>query len=618
MKPRLGWRDRKKSQSSQGTNASISLFGSVFTLLVSAGCLFSPSTQAAERLTLRAGLFQQTVDVKSLESLAKTGQMPPELKSYEFLLTPNVRQVLSQNFHVDRILVEPFLADLFSSPDGDKLLEQLSEALPNTDAQQIKDTLNKALHHGDSLSFLSFVRAYDRDNLTIDLAQVGKIAMQLNASAWQNQAIGSRLERDLFVETNEEIPRDVDATTVGDETVSMVSLMFKDKQRQRNIPVDIYYSKNARGPLIVISHGFAADRRFLRYLARHLASRGFTVAALDHPGSNITALVQAAVGMRVSQLLPASEFIDRPQDVSFVLDKLAILNQRKGLLQGKLNTERVSIVGHSFGSYTALALAGAQLNPKALRRFCQAMTPLERSPADWLQCAGAELPYGKRQFKDDRVVQVIAFNPIIGNLFGDDLSGVNVPTLIVSSSEDGITPTVSHQLQPFKQLSGEKYLLVAIGATHMSVTDVGNLNSPVGQSTLVKEVMGKDAEPMREMAKGISLAFVEQLTPQAATYKPFLSSTYVQSLSSDKIVFRLTNDLPPTVDAWLNVLDLGNRRTNADESEDKPSLLKALQGYFVNARQMLSPPGYCTGQLDHLFTGLLNNYGYNSYWDNLA
>ncbi|NJO93526.1 MAG: alpha/beta fold hydrolase, partial [Hydrococcus sp. RM1_1_31] len=181
---------------------------------------------------------------------------------------------------------------------------------------------------------------------------------------------------------------------------------------------------------MVISHGFAADRKFLKYLARHLASHGFTVVALDHPGSNIAALFQTAVSMKLSKLLPASEFIDRPQDVTFLLDKLEKLNRRKGILQGKINTKQVTVIGHSYGSYTALALAGAELNPRALREFCQALTPLERSPADWLQCAAAELPYGKRQFRDPRVVRVIALNPIIGNLFGNDLSGVRVPTLI--------------------------------------------------------------------------------------------------------------------------------------------------------------------------------------------
>ncbi|WP_083602360.1 alpha/beta hydrolase [Hydrococcus rivularis] len=631
MKSWLGWRNDNESEFPEGAiagdrtepqklfHSSIPLFGSIAALLFSLGYWIAPSAWAAERLSVRAGLFEHSVEVKSLEHLAKTGEVPSSLKSYKFLLTPTIKQAFTKSLYVDSALVEPLLADLFSSPDGEKLLDQLSKALPGTDAQRIKDTFSLALHGRDALNFLSFVRAYPDATLTVDLAEVAKIAVQLNASAWQNQMMSPRLERDLRVEANENVPLGIDPTVSGNEAVSMVTLRLKDGTRQRNIPVDIYYSSNTRGPLVVISHGFAADRKFLRYLARHLASYGMTVAALDHPGSNIAVLVKKALGMRVSQLLPASEFIDRPQDISFLLDKLEILNRRKGVLKGKLNVRQVTVIGHSYGGYTALAVAGAELNPKALRGFCQAVSILQRSPADWLQCAASELPYGRRQFRDPRVAQVIAFNPIIGNLFGNDLSGVKVPTLIVSSSADGITPTISHQLQPFKQLSGEKYLLVAIGATHMSLTDISNLNSTVGQSTLVQEVMGKDAESMRQMAKAIALAFVEQLTPAAPTYRPFLSPAYVQSLSDEKITFRLARELPPTVDAWLSVLNLGNRYADSDESEGKPSILKAIRGYFINATEMISPPAYCSGQLDRLFTGLLNTYDSDRYyWDSLA
>jgi predicted dienelactone hydrolase len=622
MKFRLGWRDRFGKSQQQNRNVFRSsqnyfpLLGSACTLFISLGCWFAPSTLAAERLTFRAGFFEKSIEISSLEDLVRTGEVPPDLKPYEFLLTPQIKQSLGKRLHVDSFLVEPFLADLFSSPDGKKLLEQLSKALPGSSPQRIKQTFKSALHQKDVLNVLSFLRAYPDANLRIDLAEVTKIAVQLNASAWQNQLISSRLEGDLRVETDKKFPLNFDPASRGNEAVSIVTFRLRDRARDRIIPVDVYSSDRTRGPLVVLSHGFAADRRFLNYLAYHLASHGLTVVALDHPGSNITALVQTAVGMNFKQLLPASEFIDRPQDISFLLDRLEVFNRRRGLLQGKFNTQQVTVIGHSFGSYTALALAGAELNPKALRDFCQAGTPLERSPADWLQCAGAELPYGKRQFKDPRVAQVIAFNPIIGNLFGNNLSGVKIPTLIVSSSDDGITPTISHQLQPFKQLSGEKYLLVAIGATHMSVTDISNLNSTVGQSTLVREVMADEAQPMRELANGISLAFIEQLTSKAKLYQPFLSSAYAQSFSNNTIAFRLVKELPLSLDTWLNVLNFGDRQFGLDEAEDKPSILKAIEEYFINAKQILSPPVSCTAQLDRVFTGLLNNY--DRSWDELS
>ncbi|WP_368665980.1 alpha/beta hydrolase family protein [Aphanothece sacrum] len=300
--------------------------------------------------------------------------------------------------------------------------------------------------------------------------------------------------------------------------------------------------------------------------------------------------------------------MNRPQDISFILTQLGLLNQEDSPLNGKFNTEKVSIIGHSFGGYTALALAGATLDLKNLRRFCDENLPLGRSPADWLQCAAAELPYSERKFKDQRIKQVIAINPIIGQLFGNNLSQVKIPTLILSSSDDGITPIISHQLQPFKQLSGDKYLIVALGATHMSVTDISNSDSAMGQNTLVREIMGVQAEPVRHLMKGVSLGFIQQLTSNASQYQPFLNSTYVESLSENKIKFRLTTQLPVSLDVWLNVLSLGTPQITARPQPLEGFSLSRIKQYFIEAKYLLIKPQYSTHKLDALFTGLLDSY----------
>jgi hypothetical protein len=284
MKFRLGWHSNyqssqdalapRQTNTQKSSNSLTALAGGVCTLLVSLSCLFSGSASAAERVTLRVGLLERSVEIEELETFAQTGDVPPQLKPLEFLLTPDVKQVFRRRLHVDSFLVEPFLADLFNSDDGEKLLEQLSQALPGSDANQIEETFGLALHQPNALSFLSFVRAYPHENLVIDLAEVGKIAIQLNASAWQNQLISSRLEKDLQTNPNENLPLNFNPAAPGDEIVSTVTLKLRDPRRERTVPVDIYFSANTRGPLVVISHGFAADRKFLKYLARHLASHG--------------------------------------------------------------------------------------------------------------------------------------------------------------------------------------------------------------------------------------------------------------------------------------------------------------------------------------------------------
>ena len=134
----------------------------------------------------------------------------------------------------------------------------------------------------------------------------------------------------------------------------------------------------------MLSHGFGADRYFLKYMAEHLASHGLTVVSIEHPGSNVQALMEMPLDPNIaespSRLLPASEFLDRPRDVSFVLDRLAELNQSKTDYSGAFNTGDVTIIGHSLGGYTGLALAGAKLDLRSLKSFCQNIQPLGVSP----------------------------------------------------------------------------------------------------------------------------------------------------------------------------------------------------------------------------------------------
>ncbi|NJL85142.1 MAG: alpha/beta fold hydrolase [Leptolyngbyaceae cyanobacterium SM1_1_3] len=310
------------------------------------------------------------------------------------------------------------------------------------------------------------------------------------------------------------------------------------------MPVDIYWSEQNNGPLVVLSHGFGADRRFLAYVAKHLASYGLTVVAIEHPGSNVSALSATELDPRASRepsrILPATEFIDRPKDVSFVLDQLARLNQYSFALRGKLNTRQVTLIGHSLGGYTGLALAGARLDIQALKRSCSNLIPVGLSPADWLQCAAVDLPRQTYDLSDERIQQVVAMNPITGDLFGSQgLSQVTVPTLILTSTNDGVTPTIKQQLRPFSQLAGSKYLVAVIGGTHLSVGDPDNINPALQQIPFMPELQGEETQHVRQFLQGLLLSFVKQETPEAALYSPFLSAAYAQSESTPDYRFAL-------------------------------------------------------------------------------
>ncbi|MBW4577345.1 MAG: alpha/beta hydrolase [Aphanothece sp. CMT-3BRIN-NPC111] len=508
---------------------------------------------AAERLTLRLGPFEQSVDIEDLEEFAKTGKLSTSLKPYAPLLTPQVQEMLSRRLQIDPNLADKFIDDLLRSPNGEQLIKQIRVAVPNSSVEQVRVGLALAMRQANGMSAISFLRAYPDENITVDASSAIAIALQINAPYLQSQAVTSLLERELSA-PNSSFKPSFDPAAAGSKMVHKQTLALQDQRRNRTIPADIYWNDTTTGPLVVISHGFGANREFLGYLARHLASHGLTVAAIDHADSNIRGLSVASIGSNPSNLLPASEFVERPKDISFLLDQLTQLNQQPGPLQGRLNTQQVTAIGHSLGGYTVLALAGAELNLDELRQFCKERSVLSKAGGDWLQCAASELSERRVTLRDQRVVQAIALNPVSGNIFGKNgLAKVTIPTLIWTSTADALTPALTHQLRPFAKLSGSKYLVTAIGGTHLSVGDPGNLNPELAKNTLVPEITGEKAYPVRQLVRGVSLAFIKQLTPEAKTYEPFLTSAYAQSLSAPGLNLRLNTQLPPSISAFVEL-----------------------------------------------------------------
>jgi predicted dienelactone hydrolase len=544
---------------------------------------------AAENIVFKVGPLQQSLTINDLEEFAKTGKVPSNLELLSPLFNSNFRYLLNNNMAIDKDLAEQFVNELFDSSQGKNLLDQLTIAIPGSTIDLIKSALILGIRQTNNLNLMTLLKTYPQDTMTIDLTSALGILLQFNASNIQSKILVPKLVEQLEVELPSDYNISFDPTLIGLETVKRRTLILRDSQRERLVLSDIYYanSNDLDKPLILMSHGFAADRKFLEYLASHLASYGFVVAAIEHPGSNIYSFSEA--GFNLENLLPKSEFIDRPKDVTFVLNELEKLNKTENYLGVKFNTKKVTILGHSFGGYTAFAVAGGELNPKEMRNFCQKTLPFGLSPADWLQCSAAELPDSKIKLKDDRIKQLIAFNPITGNLFGKSLSNIKIPSLIFASSQDAITPNLDNQFKPFQELGGEKYLAIAFGATHMSITDRRNEKSLLAESTIVKEIIGEEAEPVRNFAKGITLAFIQQLTPEADKYKQFLNASYVQYLSTDNIKLRWTNTIPNSLQMWLNSLGLFKQKITTKPEIKLVKISKKHQQCTTNLAQIFNP-----------------------------
>lgn len=509
------------------------------------------SAQAADTVVIRYGPLEESVSLKDLKKSTETGELPASLGTYTKRMTEEQRRFLVEGLKIQIPINVITLDRLISTQIGTTILSDVSTAITRPDQaglQAMRGGLILGANSPQGLSILSFIEAYPSKRLVINLPQAITVARSLNGAF-------IRTQRFMFGLSPQVDPKDIkvasslDPTQAGSEQVQTLKLSLNDEKRQRQIPLDVYFSSSAstNKPVIVFSHGRGSVKTDLRYLAEHLASHGYIVAALEHPGSNKTSF--KAVNQNKKQLVTPQEFLDRPRDVSFILDELEKLNQTgNSPLQGKLATNNVMIIGHSFGGGTALALAGGELQIENLKQRCQ-QNLSTANLGERVQCAGQVLPEKTYQLRDARIKQAIALNPTTSLMFGETgLTKVQIPTLILSSSADKITPALTEQVMGFAKIPSPKWLVGVVGASHLSVIDPSVILDQKEQSNaaiLNQEVTGEKAEDARKFLKGVTLAMAAQLTPEASQYAPFLTSDYAQISSTRLFPLRIVRELSP-------------------------------------------------------------------------
>lgn len=507
--------------------------------------------KAAETVVVRFGLFAESIPVTDLKKAAETGEFPRSLDLFTGRLSEQQRRTVIRALRIRVPLNVVTLSRLLNTQIGTTILNDLSTAVAREDqagATALRGSLVLGANAPQGLSILSFIAAYPSKTLEINLPQAFQVAGSLNNAFWRTQQFLLAINPQLDArKPNISLP--FDPSEPGNAQVQVLNLSLNDQKRDRQIPVDIYWSTAAtqEKPVIVYTHGMGSVRTDLRYLAEHLASHGYIFVALEHPGSNQTHTDLAIKGK--TRFLQPQEFLDRPRDVSFVLDELEKLNQTKGNpLQGKLATNNTMLIGYSFGGGSALTVAGGELQITGIRERCQNKLAIS-SFGETLQCVAQELPEKSYQLQDNRVKQVMALNPTASIMFGETgLTQVKIPTLIVASSADKTTPALTEQIVPFSKISSPKWLVGIIGGTHLSVKDPSaTLDQAKKPNTPLTggEIVGEQAADVRKLMKAIALAMAAQLTPEASKYAIFLTPEYAQLASTNTFPFRIVTQIPP-------------------------------------------------------------------------
>jgi predicted dienelactone hydrolase len=264
-------------------------------------------------------------------------------------------------------------------------------------------------------------------------------------------------------------------------------------------------------PLVIYSHGSDGFRWVATNYTEFLASRGFVVAAPDHPGN--TAL-DVFTGTSADRPTTTNR---RPQDVAATIDALlAASDDSDNPLGGRIDGEHIAVTGHSLGGFTALASASGHTNE-----------------------VGSTAP-------DRRVDVVVGFAPASSLLSDAELSSIDVPTLLVSATRDTTTPIDPNTEGPWERIPGRPLLRVDItDAVHNSFVDVCQLQDEIAEipdapEFITAELDRRAAEACSEDAT--SFGEVQRLTN--AYTAAFLASNL---LGSSEYADLLSCQSPPPV-----------------------------------------------------------------------
>ena len=530
-----------------------------------AGLVPLASASAAERVTLTYGFAEISTSVDSLRDYAESGKVNDDLAPYLRFLSAEQRSqfrtVLQAKQDISPVEVSQFLY----SSIGDNILRSLGSIIRTQSrrngAKGLRGALVLAAAEPEGLSALGVLEKFPTNTVRIDSQRVfqalggftGLIRstrIALAAIAQQAQPIGD-------IASAPPLP---DLAQAGPYGVEMQALTVVDSRRNRTLPVDLYLPINAAGvasvgpvPLVVASHGLAGDRKGFAVIGRHLASHGFAVAALDHPGSD-RAQFEALLSGSGKEIADPTEFSERPRDVSYLLDELTRLNAANGPLANRLDMDRIGIIGHSFGGYTALALAGAKLNFNTLQANCNSPELIFNAadPSMLLQCTALKAPEQfSENLRDERIKSVMAMNPVASSLFGQaGFSQIAIPSLLVAGSADPIAPALLEQIRPFIWLSEaqpitgeadspEHYLALIQGGSHLYESpELDNADVSFANSLVSPDISLTD-----RYLKALSLGFMQMTIANNADYQEAFTNSSIVRLGQPPLPLYVINSL---------------------------------------------------------------------------
>lgn len=264
-------------------------------------------------------------------------------------------------------------------------------------------------------------------------------------------------------------PRTRYSSEAGGTPVGVIPIAtLRDASRGKDLEMTIDYpTRGGPHPLIVFSHGSAAgisSGRAYVGLSSHWASYGYVVIKPTHSDT------ARAEDRRTS------DWRARVDDIRFVLDNIAALEQKYPELQGKIDQTKIGAGGQDLGAVTALLLAGARTFP------------------------------GPTSYADPRVKAVVAMSPIgtteaLG-LTRESWSEVRTPVLFMTGDRDagaGDTETAEWRREVFELAApGDKWLMFFEGAGHLAFAGRTGLTAAEMNRPTHSAIDDRNRDPLSE------------------------------------------------------------------------------------------------------------------------
>jgi predicted dienelactone hydrolase len=264
-------------------------------------------------------------------------------------------------------------------------------------------------------------------------------------------------------------------------------------------------------PLVALSHGTGGSAMQMAWLGTYLASRGYIVVAVNHPGNN------AFSGYTPQGFV---EWWQRAKDITLAIDGM-LADRRFG---SKIDRDRIAAAGFSLGGYTMMELAGATTDFSAVLRWCEkpehvnACNPPEmpdlikrfEAMKDDVQVQQA-VQHASDSYRDPRIKAVFAIAPAVVSAFSRaSLQQINLPVVIVAGAADSIVPPAENAQVFAANIKGSQLTILPGGVGHYTFLDVGTDIGKKKLPLLFVDSPGVDREAVHKQVAGMAADFFDK------------------------------------------------------------------------------------------------------------